>query len=75
MMVTMEDRESRLEAGCERVDVQKRLRLLGTDLIVGLDRIEARLDSMETKLKVILILTIVMALFTWVNLAVLVVRG
>ena len=74
-MVTMEDRESRLEAGYGQVNVQKRLRLLGTDLIAGLDRIEARLDSMEAKLNVILILTIVIACLVWINLVILIVRG
>ena len=74
-MVTMEDRESRLEAGYGQVNVQKRLRLLGTDLIAGLDRIEARLDSMEAKLNVILILTIVIACLVWISLVILIVRG
>lgn len=73
MMVAMEDRESRLEAVCEQVDVQKCLRLLGTDLIAGLDRMEARLDSIEAKLRVTLILAIVMAGLAWVNLIVLIV--
>lgn len=72
-MVTTGDSEPGLEADYDQVDgrvvdLRGSVCRLRTDLIAGLDR-------MEAKLNVILILTIVIACLAWVNLVILIVRG
>lgn len=79
-MVTTDDRGSGLEEAVGQVDgraadLQESVFRLRTDLIAGLDRMEARLDRMEFLLKVILILTLITLGFTWVNLILLIARG